>query len=67
MLDAAKIGNRLKERRGNRKQSTICKATGIKPSTYSMYETGRRIPGDEAKLKLAEYFRTSVQKLFYSP
>lgn len=66
-MDAVKIGKRLRERRGSRRQSTVCKATGIKPATYSMYETGKRIPGDEAKLKLAEYFRTSVQKLFYTP
>lgn len=66
-MDAIKIGRRLKEKRGTRRQSTVCKATGIKPSTYSMYETGKRIPGDEAKVRLAEYFKTSVQKLFYSP
>lgn len=65
-MDSRKIGKRLVELRGNRSQDIVAKACGISVSALSMYEQGNRIPRDEIKLKLSEYYRTSVQDLFFT-
>lgn len=38
---------------------------GISQSAISMYEHGDRVPRDEIKIKLATYYKTSVQALFF--
>ncbi|QHF59202.1 hypothetical protein Bateq7PJ16_3396 [Bacillus subtilis] len=30
-----------------------------------MYETGQRIPRDEIKIKLADYYQKTVQQIFF--
>ena len=64
-MDAKEIGNRLCKLRGDRTQKNISDAIGICQSTYAMYETGQRIPSDENKRKLANYFHTTVQAIFF--
>ena len=64
-MDAQEIARRLIELRGNRTQSEVAKAVGISQSTYAMYETGKRIPTDEIKIKLANYFKSTVQEVFF--
>lgn len=65
-MDATKIGNRLVSLRGDKSQQEVSKAVGISPSALSMYERGERVPRDEIKQSLAEYYSTSVQALFYA-
>lgn len=65
-MDSRKIGKRLVELRGNKSQDVVAKACGISVSALSMYEQGNRVPRDEIKLKLSEYYRTSVQALFFT-
>lgn len=65
-MDKQAIADRLKAKRGNKTQQEVADAVGISKSSLSMYENGERIPKDEVKLKLAKYFKTTVQKLFYS-
>ena len=38
----------------------------ISYSAVSAYETGERIPRDELKKRIAEYFNVSVEELFYA-
>lgn len=59
------IGDILRELRGNRTQNEIANALGITKSSWSMYERNERIPRDEIKVKIANYFEKSVQELFY--
>lgn len=59
------IGRRLKHLRGERTIQEIADATGIDPSTIGMYEIGQRIPRDNNKITLANYFGLTVQELFY--
>ena len=66
-MDATKIGQRLRELRGDRTLATVAKAVGITTSAYANYEYGLRVPKDELKMKLAKYYKTTVQKLFFSP
>lgn len=64
-MDAEKIGMRLVKLRGNRTQEQISNAIGVAQSTYCMYETGQRIPSDEVKIKIAKFFKKSVQNIFF--
>lgn len=67
MIDASEIGKRLKMLRGEKSIQTVSKDTGIGASAISMYETGRRIPRDEAKMILADYYDVSIERLFFAP
>lgn len=59
------IAERLKRARGDIPRETVAQAVGITVSAVSMYENGQRIPRDEIKVKLADYYHTTVQALFY--
>ena len=60
------MASRLKELRGNKTQKEIADAIDLKQSTYAMYESGKRVPSDENKVKIAAYFGTTVQELFFA-
>ena len=65
-MDAKNIGKRLVELRGKRTQGEVAKACNIGLSALSMYERGERIPRDEIKIKLANYYNVTVETLFYA-
>lgn len=60
-------GKRLVKLRGEKSQAEVAKALGIATSTLGMYETEQRMPRDSIKIALAEYYHTSVQKIFFAP
>lgn len=60
------IGNRLKELRGDRPAQEVAQALGITRQAYWLYEAGERMPSDEMKVKIAEYFNVSVNMLFFT-
>ncbi|MBR3243987.1 MAG: helix-turn-helix transcriptional regulator [Parasporobacterium sp.] len=64
-MNAVSVGIKLKHLRGKRTQQEISDALGLKQSTYAMYESGKRIPSDENKIKIAKYHGKTVQELFY--
>ena len=64
-MNAKEIGNRLIKLRGDKSQQEVVKAVNISPSALSMYENGERIPRDEVKERLAAYYETTVQALFF--
>lgn len=57
---------KLVKARGMIPRETVAKAVGVSVSAISMYENGARVPRDEVKVKLADYYNTSVQDLFFS-
>ena len=59
------IGKRLKTLRGSRRREEVAIACNISASAVYMYETGARIPRDEVKLRLANYYNKPVQDIFY--
>ena len=65
-MDAAKIGDALKVLRGNRTQEEVADALGISKSALSMYEQGERIPRDNIKIRIAEYYHVPIFELFYA-
>lgn len=64
-MNALNIGKRLVELRGEKKQDEVAKAVDISVSALSMYECGERIPRDDIKVRLANYFDKSVQFIFF--
>ena len=59
------IGERLRKLRGTRTLEEVAKALGVTPMAVSMWERGERIPGDDMKMKIADYYKTSILTLFF--
>ena len=59
-------GKKLKELRGKRSYKEIANALGISESAYVKYERGERIPRDSIKKKIADFFGTSVEDIFFA-
>ena len=59
------IAERLVAARGDRKREEVAAAVGVSLSAVAMYENGERIPRDEIKIKLADYYKMTVQELFF--
>ena len=58
-------GKRLIKLRGNRSQTEVAKALNIATSTIAMYENEQRMPRDNIKILIAQYYGTSVQAIFF--
>lgn len=56
----------LRELRGKKSQCEIAAEIGITKSSWAMYERDERIPRDEIKVKIAQYFHKPIQAIFYS-
>ena len=65
-MDMAKAGKRLRELRGIRTRTGVCKQTGIPYSTLQAYDEGWREPAGHVKQKLADYYGTSVEEIFFA-
>lgn len=55
----------LRKLRGERSQTQVATELGITKSSWAMYERGERVPRDEVKIKIANYFGVSVQEIFF--
>lgn len=64
-MDSKAIGERLRRLRGSRSQKEVADALGVTPMAISLYETGDRIPSDNMKIKIADYYNRSVAFIFY--
>lgn len=65
MATPAQIGERLRALRGDRTIMEVSRATGIGRPALSNYEAGLRVPRDEAKLALANYYEKTVDEIFF--
>lgn len=55
----------LRALRGDKSQECIANEIGITKSSWAMYERGERIPRDEVKIRIADFFGKSVQEIFF--
>ena len=60
-----KYSQKLKAQRGNRSMTAVAAAVGVSASALSMYECGKRVPRDEVKIALSNYYNVSVGELFF--
>ena len=59
-------GEKLKALRGDKSQSEVAKAVFISDSALSSYENGDRVPRDDVKKRLAEYYGKTVGEIFFN-
>ncbi len=64
-MDPEKIAQKLVELRGKKTIKEVADANGISVSALSMYEAAKRIPRDEIKVRLANYYGVNVETLFF--
>lgn len=65
LMDKKAIGDRLRRLRGSRSQQEVADALGVTSMAISLYENGERIPSDNMKIKIADYYNRSVAFIFY--
>lgn len=66
MLDTSEIGKRLRLLRKDRTLQEVSNDTGLGMSALTMYELGQRMPRDEAKLILSNYYNVTIDDLFFN-
>jgi transcriptional regulator with XRE-family HTH domain len=57
---------RLKKLRGKKTRQFIANIAGVSVSSYTKYERGERRPSDEVKVRLANYYKKSVESIFFA-
>ena len=63
-MSPATIGAKIRTMRGTESQQSLADKLDISKSALAMYERGERIPRDEVKVRIAQYFGTSVESIF---
>jgi len=61
-----RIGEKLRQLRGDKTREEVASCVGISVSAMTMYENNKRVPRDEIKLRLSKYFGKTVQEIFFS-
>lgn len=66
-MDAVQIGSRIRTLREgqNLSHESLANGLGVSMSAVAMYETGKRIPRDEIKIRIADYFHVPVESIFF--
>ena len=59
------FSEKLRELRGDKTQEEIAREVGVTKSSWAMYERNERVPRDEVKIRIADYFHKSVQEIFF--
>lgn len=68
VFDMTKAGRKIRSLREGFGISPekVAKAIGVSISSYLKYESGNRIPRDEVKEKIANFFGQSVEFIFFT-
>ena len=66
MLNSVEIGKRLRALRGDKTVQSVADDIGISRSALAMYEIGDRIPRDEIKLRICQYYGVDINIFFDS-
>jgi transcriptional regulator with XRE-family HTH domain len=65
MPDRTVVGERLKKLRGSRTQGEVAEALGVTPMAVSQWENGLRMPSDDMKVKIAQFYKKTVMVIFF--
>jgi len=65
VMDAKAIGKKLVALRGEKTQEEVANALEISVSALSMYERGERIPRDNIKIRISEYYGQPIHCIFF--
>lgn len=61
------FGKKMKELRGSKTKLEVSKALNLTYSSYSKYEREERVPRDDVKVRIANYYNTTVGDIFFAP
>lgn len=64
-MNKNKIAKTLIDLRGVKTREEVANSLCISISALQMYENGHRIPKDEIKIKIADYYQLTVQEIFF--
>lgn len=64
-IDRIENGKKLVMLRGEKTVREVADALGISASALSMYESGQRVPRDNVKVKISNYYGVAVDALFF--
>ena len=61
------IGDTLRELRQSKGQTLVeaAREIGITPSALANYESNARVPRDNIKIAISDYYKRPIQKIFY--
>lgn len=59
-------GEIIKNLRGKKTQEELARDLNISDSALSAYEQNTRIPRDDVKIRIANYFGKTVQEIFFT-
>lgn len=59
------VGKRLTALRGDRPANTVARALSLTPSALANYEAGLRIPRDDVKARIANYYQVPIESIFF--
>ena len=65
-MDSTKIGKRLVSLRGAKSRKEVAEALKISVSALAMYERGERVPRDQIKIRIAEYYGAQLTEIFFA-
>ena len=65
-IDVMEMARKLVELRGKRTQEEVSAALDISKSALAMYESGKRVPRDQVKMRISKYYRKSVPYIFFN-
>ena len=59
------VGDRLRKLRGSKSRADVASALNVSVQAVWLWESGKRMPTDATKIKIAEFYRRSVSNIFY--
>lgn len=65
-IDKVMVGRMLMQLRGERTQKEVAMALKISEPAIRYYESGKRIPNDDLKVAIANYFDKTVSEIFFA-
>lgn len=60
------ISSKLRKLRAEKTQEQVAQDLGVSLSAYVKYENGIRVPRDDIKKRIATYYNSTVQDIFFS-
>jgi len=66
IINRNEIGILLMQLRGDRTQREVAMALNISEPAIRHYESGKRIPKDNIKIKIASYYGKKVDEIFFT-
>lgn len=58
--------SKLRKLRAKKTQEQVAQDLGVSLSAYVKYENGIRVPRDDIKKRIATYYNSTVQDIFFS-